>query len=153
MIFRKAQRDDIEAISKLLTELVKKYIVSSCTGIGGELILASMTPDAIKTYFDLGYQYNVAEDDGAVVGVVGMKDNSHLYHLFIADPQQGLGLSRTLWELARNECLANDNEGRFTVNSALNAQNVYLKFGFTPVDGIREKFGIKDIPMTLDLYS
>ncbi|MFT5674304.1 MAG: N-acetylglutamate synthase-like GNAT family acetyltransferase [Paraglaciecola sp.] len=152
MIFRKAQQDDIDAISKLLIVLVKKYIVSSCSGVGGELILASMTPDAIKKYFDSGYQYHVAEDDGAVVGVVGMKNNSHLYHLFIADPQQGLGLSRTLWEIARDECLANGNTGMFTVNSALNAQNVYLKFGFKPIDGIREKFGIKDIPMTLDLY-
>ncbi len=153
MIFRKAQRDDIEAISKLLTEMTKKYILSSCTSEGGEIILSSMSPDSIKAYFDSGYQYHVAEDDGAVVGVVGMKDNSHLYHLFIADSQQGRGLSRALWELARDECLANDNEGRFTVNSALNAQDVYLKFGFTPVDGIRERFGIKDIPMTLDLYS
>ncbi|MFT5674311.1 MAG: GNAT superfamily N-acetyltransferase [Paraglaciecola sp.] len=153
MIFRKAEPDDIDAISKLLTELVKKYILPSCTSEGGEIILTSMQPDSIKTYFDSGYQYHVAEDDGVVVGVVGMKDNSHLYHLFVADPQQGLGLSRALWELARDECLANDNEGRFTVNSAPNAQNVYLKFGFTPIGGIRERFGIKDIPMTLDLYS
>ena len=153
MIFRKAEREDIDAISELLTELVKKYIFSSCAGIGGKLILAAMTPDAINTYFEAGYQYNVAEDDGAVVGVVGIKDNSHLYHLFIADPQQGLGLSRLLWELARDECLAKGNTGIFTVNSALNAQNVYLKFGFKPIDGIRDQFGIKDIPMKLELCS
>jgi len=37
------------------------------------------------------------------------------------------------------------------VNSALNAESVYLKLGFKPISGVRTNKGILDIPMTLKL--
>lgn len=153
MILRKARRCDAERISQLLTTLVNKYILPTCSKEGGQLIVNSMAPICILSYLDLGYEYHVAELKGELIGVVGIRDNSHLYHLFIAESQQGKGLSRQLWEHARDVCLANGNQGQFTVNSALNAANIYLKFGFIPDinenNGIREKFGVKDMPMTL----
>lgn len=151
MIIRKAELDDIDAISQLITPLVIKYILPTCSKEGGQLILNSMAPNCISNYLDAGHEYHVAELNGELVGVVGMKDNAHLYHLFVADSQQGKGLSRTLWEQAKDVCLANGNEGQFTVNSALNATDVYLKFGFVPVSGVRERAGIKDMPMELTL--
>ena len=150
MIIRKAELDDVEAISLLITPLVIKYILPTCSKEGGLLILNSMAPNCISNYLDAGHVYHVAELNSELIGVVGMKENAHLYHLFIADSQQGKGLSRTLWELARDVCLANGNEGKFTVNSALNATDVYLKFGFVPVSGVRERAGIKDMPMELE---
>ena len=149
MIIRKAKHNDIDGISQLITPLVIKYISPTCSKEGGQLILNSMAPNCISNYFDAGYEYHVAELNGELIGVVGMKDNAHLYHLFVVDSQQGKGLSRKLWELARDECLANGNQGKFTVNSALNAADVYLKFGFVPVSGVREEFGVKDMPMEL----
>ena len=151
MIIRKAKHNDIDGISHLITPLVIKYIVPTCSKEGGQLILNSMEPNCISNYFDAGYEYHVAELNGELIGVVGMKENAHLYHLFVADSQQGKGLSRMLWELARDACLANGNKGKFTVNSALNAADVYLKFGFVPVSGIREKQGVKDMPMELNV--
>ncbi len=151
MQLRPAKASDINAISKLLTALCTKYILPDCTAEGGKLLLASMTPDLIKKYFDAGYQYHVADVDGIVVGVVGIKENIHLYHLFVADPHQGKGLSTKLWEMAKNECLAKGNKGFFTVNSAISAKNVYIKLGFVSTEGIRERSGIKDIPMQLTL--
>ncbi|WP_075497837.1 GNAT family N-acetyltransferase [Moritella viscosa] len=152
MIIRKANLDDVNEISQLIALLVVKYILPTCSKEGGLLILNSVAPNCISNYLDAGYVYHVAELNGELIGVVGMKENTHLYHLFVADSQQGKGLSRTLWELARDVCLANANEGKFTVNSALNAADVYLKFGFVPVSGVRERAGIKDMPMELTLY-
>lgn len=51
-------------------------------------------------------------------GVVGVRDNSHLYHLFVAKPFQGCGLGRRLWEHAKAQYLAAGNPGVFTVNRA-----------------------------------
>ena len=150
MIIRKAKHNDIDGISQLITPLVIKYILPTCNKEGGLLILNSMAPNCISNYLDAGYAYHVAELNGELIGVVGMKGNSHLYHLFVVEAQQGKGLSRKLWEQARDECLANGNQGKFTVNSALNAADVYLKFGFVPVSGIREKQGVKDMPMELE---
>jgi len=151
MIIRKAKHNDIDEISLLITPLVIKHILPTCSKEGGQLILKSMAPNCISNYFDAGYEYHVAELNGEIIGVVGIKENAHLYHLFVADSQQGKGLSRTLWELARDACLANGNQGKFTVNSALNAADVYLKFGFVPVCGVREKLGVKDMPMELNV--
>lgn len=151
MLLRKAEQQDIDGISRLIIPLVTKYILPTCSQEGGQLILNSMSPTCISGYLAAGYEYHVAELDGQLMGVVAMKGNSHLYHLFVAESQQGKGLSRTLWELAKTTCLANGNEGQFTVNSALNATHVYLKFGFVPVSGIREQFGVKDLPMELNL--
>ena len=160
MIIRKAKLDDVNEISQLITKLVIKYILPTCSEEGGQLILNSMSPNSLSNYLAAGYEYHVAELseelseelNGELIGVVGMKENAHLYHLFVAESQQGKGLSSTLWEQARDVCLVNGNEGKFTVNSALNAADVYLKFGFVPVSGIRERFGVKDMPMELTLY-
>ncbi|MDX2322099.1 MAG: GNAT family N-acetyltransferase [Moritella sp.] len=152
MRIRKATLDDVDDISQLITILVMKHILSTCSPAGGQLILNSIAPACMASYFTAGYEYHVAELNGEIIAVVGMRDNAHLYHLFVADTQQGKGLSRTLWEHAKKVCLEHGNPGKFTVNSALNATAVYLKFGFVPVCGIREKFGVKDMPMELNLF-
>ena len=149
MTIREAIQNDASQISLLISTLAEKYILPSCSNEGGKLLLASMTSDSIKQYINDGYQYHVVEDDSSVIGVVGIKNNCHLYHLFVSDSHQGRGLSKRLWVHAKNVCLQNGNEGVFTVNSALNAKSVYLKLGFTPTGEIREKSGIKDIPMEI----
>lgn len=153
MIIRKAKLDDIDAISQLITKLVIKHILPTCSKGGGQLILNSMAPNCISGYLSAGYEYHIAELNGEIMAAVGMQENTHLYHLFVADAQQGKGLSRTLWEHAKNVCLGKGNPGKFTVNSALNAVDVYLKFGFVPVSGVREKCGVKDMPMELNIVN
>ncbi|WP_081305589.1 GNAT family N-acetyltransferase [Vibrio coralliilyticus] len=39
----------------------------------------------------------------------------------------------------------------FTVNSAVNAEHVYLSFGFKRINGVRSRGGMVDIPMELTL--
>jgi GNAT superfamily N-acetyltransferase len=160
MKIRQASNQDAARISELLIRLAEQDILPSCTVSGGQKLLESMSPDAIAGYLNGTFRYHLVEEQVAeqaldpqkrLVGVIGMRDNSHLYHLFVAKTHQGLGLGKRLWLHAKDECLAKGNTGRFTVNSALNAQNVYLKLGFVPLGAIRENHGIKDIPMELVL--
>ena len=62
-----------------------------------------MTPAAIAKYIRRGYRYHVAENENVIVGIVGIRDNSHLYHLFVAESHQGRGMAKALWEKAMNE--------------------------------------------------
>ena len=150
MLIRAASTTDIEAISVLITQLTQVYIAPTCTDDGAETLVKAMSVESVAHYFALGYQYHVAMNEtGELVGVVGMKDNSHLYHLLGADIAKGQGLSRQLWEHAKAECLG--NPGTFTVNSAVNALPVYQRFGFVAQSDIRERGGIRDIPMQLVL--
>jgi GNAT superfamily N-acetyltransferase len=109
-----------------------------------------MTVDSISQNFNKGHQYHVVEEHGCIIGVVGIKNNAHLYHLFVSDTHQGKGLSRKLWEHAKYACIQKGHRGFFTVNSAINAKDVYLKLGFMPTGEVNEKSGISYIPMQMN---
>jgi N-acetylglutamate synthase-like GNAT family acetyltransferase len=147
MNVREATEKDVAAISELLIQLAERFIVGGYSEEGRNNLLKSMSPGAIRAYFEQGYRYHVGETDGAIIGVVATKDNSHLFHLFVQETCQGRGYARALWEVAKADCLARGSPGRFTVNSSLNAQDVYRSLGFEPTDGIRDSGGVKFIPM------
>ena len=147
MDIRKATPGDAERISKLVCELSAKYIVQEFTADGAEHLLASMNPDAIRKYIHSGFDYHIAETDQRLVGVVGVRDNSHLYHLFVAEKYQRQGIARKLWQIAMETCLASGNPGEFTVNSSANAVGVYERWGFVAQSGPVEKDGVVYVPM------
>ncbi len=81
--------------------------------------------------------------------MVALRDNQHLFHLFVAPTYHGTGLARRLWEVVRNAAVAKGNPGDFTVNSSLNAVVVYSKFGFIPTSEVKQMHGISFQPMAV----
>lgn len=149
---RKATKIDAEAISRLLVRLTEKHVCPTCDKSVHEALLNSMSPESVEKYLSENHFYMVAiTPGGEIIGVAGIRDNSHLYHLFVSDNYQGKGLSRKLWETVKNVALDNGNNGCFTVNSAVNAEGVYLKFGFKRTAGIRNRAGMVDVPMFLEI--
>ncbi|MDR8523107.1 GNAT family N-acetyltransferase [Shewanella fidelis] len=148
---REAQLCDAKSISELIVPLVKKYVCPDCDASVHDVLLGSMSEQRIESYLSSNYCYFVAvSQNKKVIGVAGIRDNSHLYHLFVHDNFQGLGLSRKLWQAAKQQAIQKGNQGRFTVNSALGAETVYLNFGFKRIAGIRREKGMVDIPMLLE---
>jgi GNAT superfamily N-acetyltransferase len=129
-LIRLATIDDARAISELILPLATKFIAHEFSVEGQRNLLRSMEPDAIEGFFHAGHRYHVVELQGRVVGVVGMRDNSHVHHLFVAEGHQRCGLARQLWKVARDACLEAGNPGRFTVFSSKYALGVYRAFGF-----------------------
>lgn len=152
MDIREATIADAESISKLVCELSEKFIAQEFTAQGAEHLLASMSPDAIQKYIHSGFRYHVAEMGKQVVGVVSVKNNSHLYHLFVAEKHQRKGIASRLWQVAMEACLCKGNSGGFTVNSSKYAQGVYEKLGFVAQSGPEEKNGVVFIPMKLEKF-
>ncbi len=99
------------------------------------------------------YAYLVAELEGQIAGFVAMRDNKHLFHLFVAAAHQRIGIARALWEQARQVSLRAGPITEFTVNSSLNAVPVYLSFGFAPAGAIMQEHGIAFLPMRLTLQN
>jgi len=149
MDIRLATKDDVIAISAMLTKLASDFIVKDFSNEGTANILHSMSPEAIFWCLDKGYCYHVGLVSNQLVGVVATRDNSHLYHLFVREIEQGNGYSRQLWETAKQSCITAGNEGEFTLNSSLNALAVYEGWGFVPIADMRVSKGVKDIPMKL----
>jgi GNAT superfamily N-acetyltransferase len=127
---RLATTADARAISELILPLATKFIAHEFSEEGQRNLFRSMEPDAIEGFFQAGYRYHVAAVDWRVVGVVGVRDNSHVHHLFVAEDHQRCGLATDLWRVARGACLEAGNPGRFTVFSSKYALDVYRAFGF-----------------------
>lgn len=149
MHIRKATIKDAPGISDLIRPLAQQYIAHEFSPEGAANLLASMDADAIEGYLASGYEYHVAEEEGVLVGVVGVRDNSHLYHLFVADGFRGRGLARELWRVARDACREAGNMGEFTVNSSRFAVGIYRKFGFVETGPPETNSGVTSIPMKL----
>ncbi|WP_245680747.1 GNAT family N-acetyltransferase [Veronia pacifica] len=115
------------------------------------ILLDSMSTENIEKYLASDYQYIGAfNEKSEIVGVAAIRGGTHLYHLFVRDDYQGNGLSRQLWQQIKYEVIDEKHPGRFTVNSSVNAESVYLKLGFQRMDGIRNRNGMVDIPMVLE---
>jgi GNAT superfamily N-acetyltransferase len=145
---RTAEPADALAMSELVEKLVRRYVLKDCTPDGRRTLLASIAPEGLKDVMDRGYQYHVAVSGPDLFGVVGMRDASHLYHLFVADSVRRTGLGRRLWECARDEvCMHGTAPPVFTVNSSLHAVGFYKALGFQPTGPEEERGGIRTQPM------
>jgi N-acetylglutamate synthase-like GNAT family acetyltransferase len=149
MQHREARITDARAISELIRPLAEKHIACELSPEGASNLLASMEPRAIEGYMTSGFKYHVAEDNGVVIGVVGVRDNSHLYHLFVADDYRGRGIAHDLWRVARAGCVEAGNVGEFTVNSSRFAVEMYRRFGFVETGPPETKNGVTSVPMKL----
>lgn len=120
---------DAARISALVSELSRPFLMSP----GGESeapFLAAISETVMRAYVSSGnFEYFIAGQESLLAGVVALRDNSHLFHLFVAKPFQRQGLGGQLWQVVKANALQSGNPGRFTINSSLNALPVCEKFG------------------------
>jgi len=132
-----------------LTSLSLKFITCDFDSEGEANFLSSVEESAIRRFLSEDFVYFVAGEGDRVVGVVGIRGRTHLFHLFVAESLQGTGLGRKLWLHARTEVIPLDYEGPLTVNSSRNAVEFYEKLGFVQDGGLDERGGVVAIPMSL----
>ncbi|HEV3051256.1 MAG TPA: GNAT family N-acetyltransferase [Longimicrobium sp.] len=151
VVIREARVEDAEAISALILSLARYFLADPHQPEAATAFLATLDSAAMaQRLADERYRYHVAEADGVVAGVVGVRDADHLYHLFVAERFHGRGIGARLWDAAQRQARAQGNPGRFTVNSSLYAVPVYERMGFTAVDGPQVHDGIAYLPMRMD---
>ncbi|WOB06948.1 GNAT family N-acetyltransferase [Piscinibacter gummiphilus] len=144
-----ADVSDAEAISALIVELSEPFFLSPSRE-GAEPFLASISVEAVRRYLSAAnFSYYVARSEGRLAGFVALRDNAHLFHLFVAKAFQGRQLASQLWAIAQTEALQAGNPGEFTVNSSLTAVPVYERFGFAREGEVKSVHGISFQPMRL----
>ena len=137
------------AIAALLRALALEFIVHESTREGAATFLAENDQLGVRKFFALGHVYHVALDEGELAGFIAIRDNSHLFHLFVGKRWQGRGLARKLWNVARAAAIARGGDGNFTVNSSNHAVRAYEAFGFTRVGPTQCVKGVYFNPMRL----
>lgn len=151
MNIRSAVQDDAAAISELITTLARKFITRDFPPDGEANFLASCDVISIHKCLSDAFTYFVASEEHSdeLVGVVGFRGTSHLFHLFVAERLHGTGLGRSLWQHARSEVIPADYRGALTVNSSRNAVAFYEKLGFVSQGREDVRGGVVAVPMSL----
>jgi ribosomal protein S18 acetylase RimI-like enzyme len=78
-----------------------------------------------------------------------MRDQRHVYHLFVAAQFHRRGIARTLWERAKAVAMADATDACFTVNASNYAVPMYESLGFVRTAPTQCKNGLEYNPMSL----
>jgi len=139
----------VPVIAALLRELALEFIVHESSPEGAATFLAENDQMGVRGFLALGHVYHVALDGDQLAGFIAIRDNSHLFHLFVSKRWQRQGLARTLWNVARAAAIARGGDGNFTVNSSNHAVAAYESFGFVRVGPTQCVKGLYFNPMRL----
>jgi GNAT superfamily N-acetyltransferase len=149
MIFRAAMASDAAAISELVLAFRHEYLLDP-TGRGAEEFLTSVSTEAERGYIGSArYYYLLGEVEGALAGVIALREKTHIFRLFVARNFQRQGLARELWRRARQALGPVDQAMNFTVNSSPMAVQIYRRLGFEQTSLQLEMHGIAFVPMRL----
>ena len=162
---RAATDADVEAIARLLTELTLEFIAPELSEEGRSNLLASMEPAALRANLASGFDVLVAVtrtelagpggsapgSSERIVGVVATRDDTHLFHLFVARAFHRRGLARRLWDAARERCVERAGTRRFTVFASSYARAAYGRLGFREAGPVDVRGGVTSYPMELVL--
>jgi GNAT superfamily N-acetyltransferase len=146
IVVREASTEDAGRISGLLTALAEEFIAGGFSDEGRRHLLAHFGATAIaERLSSTNYRFQVAEIDGTLVGVVAVRERTHLQYLFVSKSCHRMGVARRLWEGARAQ--ADNASGRFTVNASSYAVPAYRRLGFRVVGAVQEANGVRFQPM------
>ena len=109
-----------------------------------------VTTDAMSGRLKEGNLVIVAESGRRIIGVIEMRDNSHIALLFVEKSFQRKGIAKELLQRSIEICKQRKPDlQKITVNSSPNAFTAYQKIGFKGVEDEKVVNGIRFTPMAL----
>ncbi len=146
---RAATETDAQSVAELV-QSVGHYFLANPRGQGAEGFLASISVTAISGYINNpSFIYIMGFVSTELAGVAALKEEKHIYHLFVRPAFQRRGVASQLWLFLKAKAMQAGNPDTFTVNSSLYAVPVYSRFGFLPTSEPQEKNGVQFQPMQL----
>lgn len=140
---RQAKTPDAEAISRLIIGL-SPYFFAEPASPDVKHFLDTLAPGPTATRIAApNFSYYVAEGSTGLCGVAALRDDSHLYHLFVHPDAHRQGIARALWQ----HVLEHSSSSTYTVNSSLFAVPVYEHLGFVAKSAPVSKDGLLFVPM------
>jgi GNAT superfamily N-acetyltransferase len=140
---REARLADLPEASRLTITVFKQTVAPLFEPEGIRNFLAYAALDAWTERHRNGQRTWLALKGQRVVGVVQVRDGSHVSLFFIERRQQRQGIGRALIMTAIKALGVN----RLTVNSSPNSVDAYRRLGFKPVGLEDTKSGIRYTPM------
>jgi GNAT superfamily N-acetyltransferase len=130
---RLAQPEDAGVVATLVRRVVRRWVLPDQSRKAGAAFMLRITTKSLREKIIEGQRIHLAYLDDVLVGVSGMRDDSHLVHFFVSTRYQGRGIARRLWQRTMRDAIRRAGTRRFTLNATRVAVPVYLRLGFCAV--------------------
>ncbi|MCI8358622.1 MAG: GNAT family N-acetyltransferase [Lachnospiraceae bacterium] len=145
---RSAYRDEWDDAMTLAWKTFMQFEADIYTDEGIRNFEDFITDTTLHRMFLMGvYQMFVALDKNRIVGMITLRNASHISLLFVDEKYHRRGIGRALIEYIREYLLSEAGIGKVTVNAAPYGVAFYHKLGFTDLRPEEERDGIKYTPM------
>jgi GNAT superfamily N-acetyltransferase len=145
ILYRQIQPAEIAAASVLAREAFDQFVASHYQPEGVSEFHRYASAEALGRRHLAGHLTLVADLSGELVGMLHLRERSHVAMLFVRSSHHRRGIGRGLLSAAR-KLLGNSDRG-FTVNSSPNAVPAYERLGFRITGSEQCIHGIRFIPM------
>lgn len=147
---RRMKEGDEEEVCSLARRVFDQFVADDFPAEGVQEFYRYANANAMGERIRKGGTVFLAVEEGRILGMIEIRDSSHIAMLFVED--RGRGLGSLLVERARQHCRESaDNPVRMTVHSSLYAVSVYQKQGFKVLGPAKTENGITYVPMAIDL--
>ena len=149
---RKIDESDINKAYLLVSSIFNEYVAPLYSEEGKEEFNRFIDPRQLNEKIKTDSFILAAEIESEIIGVIGIRDWSHIFLLFVNGDYQRRGIASLLLNEALKLCKSgNHNLKNITVNSSPNAVKAYERMGFIATSDEQLTKGIRFVPMCLDL--
>lgn len=152
IIFKELKPAEINSFAALVNNVFDEFVGNDYSDEGKNSFKDYLKPEAISTRLtEKTSRFFIAKIESELVGVLEIKNKSHVSLFFVKKEFQKQGIGKKLFADYKKLLQQNNPEIKIMdVNSSFYAEPIYAKLGFARTDSPQEKNGIKYIPMKLE---
>jgi GNAT superfamily N-acetyltransferase len=144
---RRMRPGEERRVSRLVKKVFLEFVAPGFSTRGRRHFLGFVRPSALRRLVAENHVIFVAERMGteALLGVIDIRDGSHVSLFFVSGRHQRKGIGRVLLQKAVDRC--GKKRRTLTVNASPNAVSAYRALGFRRLHPEPEKNGIRYVSM------
>ncbi len=148
IVVRPAYRDEWEDAMSLAWRTFMQFEAQDYTPEGIESFQEFITDTVLYRMFVMGaYQLFGAYDNGRMIGMISLRNETHISLLFVDGKYHKMGIGTRLIEYISEYVLNEEGHRNITVNAAPYATGFYHRIGFVDTDSEQTSDGIRYTPM------
>jgi GNAT superfamily N-acetyltransferase len=148
IVVRPAYREEWDDAMALAWRTFMQFEAQDYTPEGIESFQDFITDTVLHRMFVMGaYQLFGAYDNGRMIGMISLRNETHISLLFVDEKYHKMGIGRRLIEYISEYVLTEEGHSDITVNSAPYATGFYHRIGFVDTGMEQVSDGIRYTPM------